>query len=299
MNIDAGQPLVEMRPTSRFFIGVDSDGCVFDTMELKHKECFIPTTVRHFGLQAVSRYARETAEFVNLYSTWRGANRFPALVRTLDLLAEHPAVRHRAAAVPSLPATRAWLRAEETPGEPALRSVIQSSHGHESDELQRVLAWSEAVNRAIADTVAGVPPFPFVRESLARASRSADIVVVSATPQEALRREWIEHDLARHVAVIAGQEMGTKREHLRLAAGGKYADGCVLMIGDAPGDRQAARANGALFYPINPGAETASWERFHAEALPRFLAGEYAGVYESERVSEFESLLPELPPWRA
>jgi phosphoglycolate phosphatase-like HAD superfamily hydrolase len=288
-----------MRPTRRFFLGVDSDGCVFDSMELKHKECFIPTTVRHFGLQAVSRYAREAAEFVNLYSTWRGANRFPALIRTLDLLADHPAVRARGAAVPSLPATREWLRAEEKPGEPALRSAIQSSRGPQRDELQRVLAWSEAVNQAIADTVAGVPPFPFVRESLDLASRHADIVVVSATPQEALRREWIEHDLARHVAVIAGQEMGTKRDHLRLAAGGKYAAGYVLMIGDAPGDRHAARANGALFYPINPGAEAASWERFHAEALPRFLNGEYAGAYESERVSEFESRLPEQPSWHA
>ena len=27
------------------------------------------------------------------------------------------------------------------------------------------------------------------------------------------------------------------------------------MIGDAPGDMRAAQANGACFYPINPGAE--------------------------------------------
>ena len=38
------------------------------------------------------------------------------------------------------------------------------------------------------------------------------------------------------------------------------------MIGDAPGDMKAARANGALFFPINPGHEDESWERFYDEA---------------------------------
>ena len=51
-----------------FFVGIDSDGCVFDTMEIKHKECFCPNVIKHWGLQAVSKYAREAAEFVNLYS---------------------------------------------------------------------------------------------------------------------------------------------------------------------------------------------------------------------------------------
>ena len=31
--------LKELRPTKEFFIGIDSDGCVFDTMEIKQKEC--------------------------------------------------------------------------------------------------------------------------------------------------------------------------------------------------------------------------------------------------------------------
>ena len=38
------------------------------------------------------------------------------------------------------------------------------------------------------------------------------------------------------------------------------------MVGDAPGDLKAAKANKALFYPINPGSEDASWKRFHDEA---------------------------------
>ena len=45
------------------------------------------------------------------------------------------------------------------------------------------------------------------------------------------------------------------------------------MVGDAMGDYDAAMANGALFYPIDPGFEDQSWQRFFEEALPRFFNG--------------------------
>ncbi|MCZ6793416.1 MAG: HAD family hydrolase, partial [Planctomycetota bacterium] len=83
---DPGTTLENYRRIHDFFVGIDSDGCAFDTMELKHKECFIPNIIRYYGLQSVSKYAREAAEFVNLYSKWRGVNRFPALTLTMDLL---------------------------------------------------------------------------------------------------------------------------------------------------------------------------------------------------------------------
>ena len=74
--------LLSLKPSHSFLICVDSDGCVFDNMELKHKECFCPATVNVWGLQSVSRYAREAAEYVNLYSKSRGTNRYPALIQT-------------------------------------------------------------------------------------------------------------------------------------------------------------------------------------------------------------------------
>ena len=30
----------------------------------------------------------------------------------------------------------------------------------------------------------------------------------------------------------------------------------------------------------------------------KFLAGEYAGAYETALVAEFEKLLPDTPPWK-
>jgi aconitase B len=99
---------------------------------------------------------------------------------------------------------------------------------------------------------------------------------INQTPCDALQREWGEHGIDGFVKIIAGQEMGTKTQHLEMAAKDKYPAAKVLMIGDAPGDQKAAKSNGALFYPINPGKEEASWERLHAEALDKFFAGDYA-----------------------
>ncbi len=125
----------------------------------------------------------------------------------------------------------------------------------------------------------------------------ADAIVVSATPAEALDREWAEHDIDQYVQIIAGQEMGTKKEHLALTTG-SYQPDHVLMIGDAPGDFKAARANNALFYPINPGQEEASWKRFHDKALDVFFSGKYAGSYEADLIAAFDACLPENPPWK-
>ena len=74
-----------------------------------------------------------------------------------------------------------------------------------------------AVNDAIDEMVRGVPPFPFVRECLQKLAARADVLVVSATPQEALEREWAEHGLDKYVVAICGQEMGTKKECLGAA----------------------------------------------------------------------------------
>ena len=292
---DPASALRDLAPQRSYFVGIDSDGCAFDTMEIKHKECFIPNIIAYWDLQPVSKYAREAAEFVNLYSKWRGINRWPALVMVFDLLQERPEVRKRHVNIPAAPKVRDFITSGLPLGNPALKDLVKETG---DPELQKALAWSEAVNKSIAWMVHGVPPFPYVRESLQKLQELADVIVVSATPGEALVREWQEHDIAQYARVIAGQEMGSKKEHLAIAAKGKYPGDHILMVGDAPGDMQAARANGALFFPVNPGHEDESWERFHGEAMGKFLAGEYAGPYESRLVAEFERLLPEFPPWK-
>jgi phosphoglycolate phosphatase-like HAD superfamily hydrolase len=292
--MDPAQVLRDFKPSQGFFIGIDSDGCVFDSMEIKHKECFTPMFIKHFHLQAVSKFARETWEFVNLYSKTRGANRFPALVRALQLLKERADVRARNVMIADSAALEEWIKRESKLGNATLAAEVKNGNRG----LEQVKEWSDAVNKSIADIVEGVPPFPFFRESATRMQERADCMVISQTPAEALQREWAEHSIDSFVKIIAGQEMGTKTDHLRLAAKGKYPADKILMIGDAPGDYKAAKSNGALFYPIVPGAEEASWKRFKDEALELFFTGRYAGAYETERTKEFDASLPENPPWK-
>jgi phosphoglycolate phosphatase-like HAD superfamily hydrolase len=291
----AAKPLADLPPNRPFFVGIDSDGCAFDSMEIKHKECFCPNIIKWWDLQAVSKYAREAAEFVNLYSKWRGINRWPALVMVFDLLRERPEVIARGATITEAKRLREFMASGKPLSDTGLKAYMTE---HPDPELDRALGWSKAVNASIADMVHGVPPFPYMRESLQALQNQADVVVVSATPTEALVREWEEHDIAKYTRIIAGQEMGSKKQHLALAAKGKYSPDHILMMGDAPGDMDAAKANGTLFFPVNPGQEEKSWERFFKEGLQRFIAGTYAGAYEASLIAEFETFLPSVPPWK-
>ncbi|MDZ4857555.1 MAG: HAD hydrolase-like protein [Candidatus Hydrogenedentes bacterium] len=288
--------LKDHKPSRDFLIAIDSDGCAFDTMEVKHKECFIPNIIQYWDLQPVSKYARAAAEFVNLYSKWRGINRFPALVMTFDLLADWDKVQQRGWKSPEIPNLRKWTETESKMGNPVLAKYCEQ---YDHEDMHRALAWSKAVNNTVAEIVKeGLPPFPFVRESLEKAKSKADMAVCSQTPTEALQREWEEQGIAQYVFAIAGQEMGSKTEHIRFASEGRYDKSRILMIGDAPGDMKAARGNNALFFPINPGEEEASWQRLHDEGLDRFFNGSFAGDYETNLIREFEQLLPETPPWK-
>jgi len=293
--MDPREPLTQFKPQHSFFVGIDSDGCIFDTMEIKHKECFIPNTIKHWGLQAVSKYAREAAEFVNLYSKDRGINRWPALIQTFDVLRDRPEVIARKTLVPQANSIRKFVDS----GLPLDNKNLQMLIDRTGDpELEQAMRWSKGVNDAIAHVVENVPPFPFVRESLDKLRSQADLLVVSQTPTEALCREWSEHKSEHCVRLICGQEMGTKTEHIQHATQRRYDSGKVLMIGDAPGDLKAARANKAKFYPINPGHEDASWERFYKEGIDRFLSGRYDSAYENRLIEEFQSYLPDHQPWK-
>jgi Predicted phosphatases len=277
-----------------FLIGIDSDGCAFDSMEIKHKECFIPNFIKYMNLQPISKYAREAAEFTNLYSKTRGANRFPAYLLALDLLEKRPEVIARGVKLPKLQGLRDWVKRETKLGTKTLGPEAERTN---DPDLKQAYAWSKAVDDSVADLVHGVPPFPGVREGLEKMAAKADLIVCSATPNGALQKEWAEHDIDKYVQAICGQEVGSKKESLAACQKFGYEPHKMLMIGDAPGDQAAAQAVGALFYPINPGHEEDSWARFNEEACDRFFAGTFAGEYQEELIKEFEKYLPEQPSW--
>jgi len=318
-----------------FFVGIDSDGCAFDTMEVKHKFCFVVAVLQAFGLAALARILRDVWDFVNLNGQTRGCNRWLALRDTMVYLRElSPYDRFDPFLAAHLEVIEEFVRAADEVAEiqlsndgllrfadmkigpdakALLRTVVadpvtvaNSDAGRDivtADTrpehcIIRLALWTHLVNGLVAVRVHDVPPFLHVRESLQRVAETADVMVVSATPNEALHREWEEHDIARHTLMICGQELGKKAEHLRYGAVGKYPPERILMVGDAPGDLKAARSNEALFYPVIPGQEAACWQRFHDEAAGKFFDGAYAGDYERTLVEDFLAHLPETPPWR-
>jgi phosphoglycolate phosphatase-like HAD superfamily hydrolase len=292
--MDLRNELKDLSPLHDFFVGIDSDGCVFDTMEVKQKEFFIPNALKHFDLYPVSKILSETWEFVNLYSIHRGGNRFTSILKVFELLSERKEIKDSGLNLPDMTELDKWTKSETKLGNETLRKYLESNY---DPGLEKVLRWSEEVNKEISLLLRKIPPFPYALNAIKDISSFADMVIVSQTPLEALEREWEEHDLKRYAKAIAGQEHGTKTEHIALAAKGKYVQSRILMIGDARGDMDAAKNNGILFYPIIPGKEDMAWKRLIEEGIEKFVNGTFSGAYENNLIKEFLLSLPVTPPW--
>src|SRR5450759_1019761 len=287
--------LKKLQPDHDFFIGIDSDGCVFDSMAVKQKEFFIPNALKIFNLFAISRILRETWEFVNLYSIYRGGNRFTSLIKVFELLGERQEIKDSGYILPDMTSLKEWVNIENKLGNASLCKYFES---HYNPDLEKVVRWTEALNKDITEWLRDIPPFTHAVTAIKEMSVFADLIIVSQTPLEALDREWEEHNLKKYLKFIAGQEHGTKTEHIALAAKGKYPGNKILMIGDAKGDLDAAKSNGVLFYPIIPGKEDKSWERFLNEGIEKIVIGTYTGTYEESLLKVFRKSLPDTPPWK-
>ncbi len=286
--------LINFLPQFDTFVGIDSDGCVFDTMEIKQKDFFHPHIIRQWGLEAIEPQVRAAAEFVYLYSTYRGLNRFLGLCKTLELLQDWPEARDHA----KLP-DPTDLRVYCDSGLPLSNATIQSEAERTGSQLlAKAQVWSEELNRDIDQNMPDPPPFPGVEKALARIQKNSDAIVISQTQAVALLKDWYRDDLAQYVSVIAGPELGSKIDHFTMAAVNRYPANAILMIGDAPGDLATAQAIGCNFYPINPGHEVDSWERFMDEAYRLFLSGGFSEEYQQKLNQEFKTLLPGTPPWK-
>ncbi|MBL7016898.1 MAG: HAD hydrolase-like protein, partial [Kiritimatiellales bacterium] len=141
-----------------------------------------------------------------------------------------------------------------------------------------------------------IPAFDGIFQSLEKLHVAADLIVVSQTTEDALVREWNHAGLTGFVDVIAGAELGSKTESLKIAMEGRYGPEQAVMVGDATGDLDAAREAGCFFFPILPGDEVNSWTALCAEGLVRVQNGTFAGAYQEELISRFNSVLTETPP---
>ncbi len=286
--------LINFLPKHNTFVGIDSDGCVFDTMEIKQKDFFHPHIIQHWGLEAIETELRAAAEFTYLYSTFRGLNRFLGLCKTFELLQDWPDARAKAR-IPD----PADLRVFCDSGLPLSNATCKAEAERTGSKmLEQAYRWSIELNIDIDANMPDPPPFEGAEEGLQLIRQTSDAIVISQTQAGALLKDWYRDGLARYVSVIAGPELGSKIDHLTLAAVDRYPAHAILMMGDAPGDLAAAQAVGCNFFPINPGHEAESWQRFKNEAYALFLDGGFSDEYQLRLIKEFKALLPGTPPWK-
>lgn len=276
----------KLRP---FLICVDSDGCVMDSMEVKHRRCFGPCLVAQWGLEDQMEPILRRWNELNLYSRFRGIHRF----RALGLLLGELTAQGRD--LPGAAAFAAWAQAADTLTEAAVarQRDLRAQAGEQAAArcFQNALLWSQAVNRAIkALPPSAVLPFSGAREGLAAAQAAADVAVVSGANRDAVLAEWSRYGLDVYPSVILAQDAGSKRQCIAALLAAGHDPAHVLMVGDAPGDLVAALANGVGFFPILARQEADSWAEFRKTALPQFLAGTYT-AYGRQRILRFKEAL--------
>ncbi len=284
-------------PRSEYFVGIDSDGTVFNSMELKHKDCFIGSLIRIFDLAPITHEIHVVWNYVNIFSINRGTNRFKALLLTFNYLREMDIVKSLNVKIPNLKILNKWIDKTEQLSNDSLQKFSMEASSDEKFELKTVIEWSEEVNRMVKITAINLPPMQGALEAMGFLKNNVDLVVISNTPLETLNREWSENNINNNVLYIGGQETGTKTQMLKAAAEDKYEQNKILIIGDAPGDLQAAQNINALFFPILPLKEEISWGEFNKVGYDNFINNSYQGIYQNNQIQKFQSVLNLDPPW--
>lgn len=266
-----------------YLICIDSDGCAMDTMDCKHISCFGPCLLPVWGLEAWKEEALARWNEINLYTMTRGINRFKALAVFLKEVDDK---------WKKISGVEAFVHWTEETSELSGKRVKEQWETSGEVIFKQAFEWSEAVNANIEQMPEeSKKAFRGVKEALEQIREFADIAIVSSANHQAVVDEWERQGLLSYVDTVMSQNMGSKAECIRSLLSDGYERTQVLMIGDAPGDYQAAQKNGVLFYPILVGKETESWEFFASQIAAAFWKGAYAGEVQEEMIRQFKENL--------
>jgi len=265
-----------------FLVCVDSDGCVMDTMNCKHFHCFGPCMVDEWGLDQWRQEILDRWNVINLFSMTRGINRFKGLAMALGEIHEKyvpiagiRALQHWADTAPAL-SNDAVAKAAEEAADADAKLV-----------LRKALAWSKAVNASIVALDENLKvPYDGAKEGLAAAHTFADVAMVSSANRDAVEEEWGKFGLLEHTDIVLAQDVGSKAACIAEMLKFGYDVDKVVMVGDAPGDCDAAEKNGVHYYPILVNHEKESWDEAIAVGFGKLQSGEYA-AYGAEMKQKF------------
>ena len=265
-----------------YLVCVDSDGCVMDTMNCKHFNCFGPCMVTEWGLEEWKDEILERWNVINLFSMTRGINRFKGLAMALSEIN----VKYKP--ITGVEALVHW--AETAPAlsnDGAAKAAAEAADPDAKLVLEKALSWSKAVNAAIVELSEELKvPYAGAKEGLAAAHQFADVAMVSSANRDAVEEEWGKFGLLDHTDIVLAQDIGSKAACIAAMLKFGYDLDKVVMIGDAPGDCDAAEKNNVHYFPILVNHEKESWDEAIAVAYGKLQSGEYA-EYGAEMKKKF------------
>ena len=265
-----------------YLVCVDSDGCAMDTMNSKHMHCFGPCMVTEWALEPWEEQILRRWNDINLFQMTRGINRFKALAIALGEISD------KYTPILGVDALRDWVAHAPALSNDGIAEAIDQTEDEDGKLcLRKALNWSIAVNETITRLPEDLKqPFRGAKAALMAAASFADVVVVSSANRDAVEEEWGKYGLEEHVSLLLSQDCGSESHCISRMLEFGYEKDHVLMVGDAPGDCDAAEKNGVWYYPILVNHEKASWDEAIATAFGKLQAGEYA-EYEVLKKKEF------------
>ena len=265
-----------------YLVCVDSDGCVMDTMNCKHFHCFGPCMVTEWNLEEWKEEILERWNVINLFSMTRGINRFKGLAMALK------EIDGKYTKITGVDALVHWADTAPALSNDAVAKAAEDATDADAKlVLQKALSWSKAVNAAIVELDESLKvPYAGAKEGLAAAHSFADVAMVSSANRDAVEEEWGKFGLLEHTDIVLAQDVGSKAACIAAMLKFGYDPDKVIMVGDAPGDCDAAEKNCVHYYPIQVNREKESWDEAVAVAFGKLQSGEYA-PYGAQKKQEF------------
>ncbi|RRD40179.1 HAD family hydrolase [Leptotrichia sp. OH3620_COT-345] len=257
-----------------------------DTMDVKHKKYFGPLLIEEWKIKNKNKFMKIWND-VNLYSETRGINRFKGFFAAFKKMKE------TGEEVGDIDMIENWINNTDELSNISLEKEIKKlektkKESKKGEQLKKLLNWSRNVNLGIKELEKTDRPFRGVKEALENISSVSDIVIVSSANREAIISEWSRHNILKYTDTVFSQEDGTKSDCLEKIRKYGYENKKILMIGDSPGDLEAAQKNNVLFYPIISGKEEEMWIELIKKAKDKFLKHEYRGEYQNELIDRFK-----------
>lgn len=269
-----------------YLICVDSDGCVMDTMNCKHFNCFGPCMVTEWNLEEWKDEILERWNVINLFSITRGINRFKGLATALK------EIDGKYKKITGIDALVHWANtAPALSNDGIAKAAKEATNSDAKLILEKALAWSKAVNAAIVEIDESLKvPFKGAKEGLAAAHKFADVAMVSSANRDAVEEEWGKFGLLEHTDIVLAQDVGSKAACIAQMLEFGYNPEKVLMIGDALGDCEAAKRNGVHFYPILVNYEKQSWDEAITIGFNKLTSNDYADYGKRKEKQFLENL---------